>query len=223
MSILRIVNRTENWKTAQHFCRLSEAQVLRLAKRLGNERGLQAGEVRLELFWSGVRDYLKREKRSAKDLADTFAESYSRLFPTLRQDVEDFDGFNPLKDWNYDASRKYKTRYGDKLSDNLRFTEIDIVLETPRHLFVGESKEESRLGTAGSYVLVHQLIRQYVMAAILVDLVSSRDQYPRKEIVPFAVVGDRDRFMATDQVNFMLRYYGLKSDNILTWEEVEAL
>ena len=83
-------------------------------------------------------------------------------------------------------------------------------------MFVGESKEESRLGASGSYVLVHRLIRQYVMAAILVDLISSREQYPRKAIVPFAVVGDRDRFMATGQVNFLIRHHGLESDNILT-------
>ena len=41
---------------------------------------------------------------------------------------------------------------------------IDIVLETTDRLFIGEAKLESTLGSDSDHVLVHQLIRQYVMA-----------------------------------------------------------
>ena len=182
MPILGIENRTENWKTARCFAPFFTCDSARatLAQKLGEPEDTLGRDIQIELFWKGVRDYLKKEKRKTKGLRCEFAQSYSKCFQGLRDEIEDFNGFNDLKDCNYDASKKYPTRISE-LSDNLRNTEIDIVLQTPKHLFIGEAKhEEDGFGTDGSYILVHQLIRQYVMAEILVDLTHSD-----KQVVPF--------------------------------------
>ena len=64
MAILGITNRTENWKTARYFAPLFEHRSVRLARRLLTEEEeratLQPGDVRLELFWYGMRDYFHR-------------------------------------------------------------------------------------------------------------------------------------------------------------------
>ena len=65
MAILGITNRTENWKTARYFAPLFEHRSVRLARRLLTEEEeratLQPGDVRLELFWYGMRDYLHQQ------------------------------------------------------------------------------------------------------------------------------------------------------------------
>ena len=65
MSILTTIeNRTENWKTAREFAPLFRDCNLRLelAKKLGEPNGTQPDQVRLELFWKGMRDYLHTTK-----------------------------------------------------------------------------------------------------------------------------------------------------------------
>ena len=113
----------------------------------------------------------------------------------------------------------------DKLSDNLRGTEIDIVLETQNHLFIGEAKDESGFGTNGTLVLVHQLIREYVMAKILVDLVAESDKDKKRKVVPF-VIGASDKLESlknTAQVKFMVAQGWLKEKNMLSWCDIEKL
>ena len=66
----------------------------------------------------------------------------------------------------------------------------------------------------GTWWLVHQLIRQYVMARILVDLVGYE-----KKVVPFAVGGSRRQ----EQVGFMLHKGWMEESNLLSWSDVEAL
>ena len=118
-------------------------------------------------------------------------------------------------DGNYDL----KKQPGEKrLYDNLFNTEIDIVLETPNSLFIGEAKREAGLGTNGEYVLVHQLIRQFVMASILVHVMGSE-----KEVVPFLVVADADYTRKTGQVQFMICQELLKKENVLTWGYIDRL
>ena len=64
MTILGITNRTENWKTAQYFAPLFGANSVRLARLLlGSGTTLEPGDVSLELFWRGVRDYIYRENK----------------------------------------------------------------------------------------------------------------------------------------------------------------
>ena len=101
---------------------------------------------------------------------------------------------------------------------NLYNTEIDIVLQTPNHLFIGEAKEESTLNSSGKYILVHQLIREYVMAKILVDALGIN-----KEVIPFVVGDDIEKLKNKGQVKFMVNQDWLDKKNILSWKDVKKL
>ena len=113
--------------------------------------------------------------------------------------------------WNYDPSIENSTA---KLGTNLVGTEIDVVLESPEHLYIGEAKEEMDLDGNGDLVLVHQLLRQYVMAKILVRLCGSQ-----KKVIPFLV---REKLKGREQVqvDFMVAKGWLKRENILRWDEI---
>lgn len=223
MGILGIANRTENWKTAEHLSPFFRDQYLRLSlvKRLGEPDGIDPAGVRLELFWKGMRDHLHQKKAKgdklliAENVAD-LACRYRTLFPNLRDEIADFEDFNTLQDLNYDGKRT------TKLANNLFNTEIDIVLETPKHLFIGEAKDESSFGANGTLVLVHQLIREYVMAKVLINL-NGRE----KKVVPF-VVGNKGRLESIknhSQVKFMIdpKRSWLKKCNILSWDNIKEL
>ena len=220
--ILGIRNRTEAWKTAEYFSPLFGERRVHLAKRLGEPLKIQEKDVKIELHWYGVRDYVsqldqgKEEERN--QLPKDLAERYRCFFGDLRESICRFSGFWSLQDHNYDVSTGQRERI---LYDNLRHTEIDIVLETPQHLFIGEAKVEMTFGAKGDLVLVHQLIRQYVMAKVLVDLLVSKG-CPQKKVAPF-VVGDTTKLKRNHQVKFMLHQGWLEEENILGWEEIKGL
>ena len=90
------------------------------------------------------------------------------------------------------ASRSRNDGGRRKNRDSVWSAAIDIVLETTNRLFIGEAKLESALGSDSDHVLVHQLIRQYVMAHILLDVLVNRAVYDSREVVPFVVVEDAD-------------------------------
>ncbi len=234
MSILRIENRTENWKTAYHFSAFFTDAAARtrltnrLLKPMQEKLELEDEEkTELQLFWYGIRDYLKSERLKIKDMSDRFAAIYNECFPYLREEVGSFETetlslkFDAWKEHNYDGSKKYSTgRNTDKLSENLNNTEFDIVMGSPGHLLVGEAKHESDLGASGNLVLVHQLIRQYVTAKVVVELTGKQ-----AKIVPF-VVADSEGLASkanTVQVQFMVKQGWLKEENVLSWEQIEQL
>ena len=89
-----------------------------------------------------MRDYVNKVGKD--DLKRECAKAYNdkQLFFDLRGDLERFikQGHdNSPKDLN---PKNYRVASGDEkeLFNNLRNTEIDIVLETPGHLFIGEAK-----------------------------------------------------------------------------------
>ena len=215
MGILGIENRTENWKTARYFAPFFEDDVarLRLAKKLGAPEETLPMDVRIELFWMGMRDYinmLSDRAPSSRDLADR----YGRLLSGLRESIDNFGGFQ-LRGDSYRVPDCDKDR--ERLFNNLRGTEIDVVLETPDYLFVGEAKDESGLGADGNDILVHQLIRQHVVTKILADICN-----PKEEIVHF-FIGDNKRLPSirnTNQIKFMKKQDWLKKENILSWEDI---
>lgn len=227
MGILGITNRTENWKTASSFAPFfADAPARRnLVNRLLEPLGepLDDGEVQIELFWQGVRDQMAKEgwtKRGKGEQAEViagFADLYNRRFPELRQAVEAFSGLALPREWNYRPVGPDRER--ESLFDTLWSTEIDIVLESPNHLFIGEAKHESRFGSSGALILVHQLPRQYVMATILTHYIGKP-----KEIVPF-VVGDSPQNLKSnhEQVKFMVKQDWLKEANILSWDDIVAI
>ena len=210
--ILGICNRTENWKTARYFAPFFGQGAKRLAEYLSGEP--VESNVRLELYWKGMRDFLNKEKDKEKrkvEIADRFRNS--ELFGTLRESVSGFrvsgiSGFQELQPHNYDTSNT------EGIYCNLYNTEIDIVLESRHALFIGEAKGEMSLGADSRLVLVHQLIRQYVMAKILVDLTGNP-----KRVVPF-VVGCNER---QRQIQFMVEQGWLKKRHILEWEDIWEL
>lgn len=216
MTILNIRNRTENWKTAVHFSPMFDGNGAGLALRLGESPRLGSGDVKLELFWKGMRDLLHQTNVKKDSAQQTFAALYVSLFPDLRRNIEEFGEFQKLQDDNYDVSTAERKA---NLANNLSNTEIDIVLETQNHLFIGEAKDEMNFGANGNLVLVHQLIRQYVTASILIDYSRNRN---RKRIIPF-VVGDNVEKMKKDsQVRFMISQGWLKEGNILKWDEIAS-
>ena len=215
MGILGISNRTENWKTAEHFYGLSKPGRGRLVEKLS--RIPPAGEIKLELFWYGMRDYIHQYDGGAEEVLAKVADIYSHKFSNLRGHIEKSKHrFGALKPHNYKGTPKNE----EKLLSNLLHTEIDVVLETSDHLFIGEAKDESKFGADGKHVLVHQLIRQYVTAKVLVCLKGKE-----KKVVPF-IVGDKcklDSIKRTSQVRFMIDQCWLKECNILSWDYIKEL
>ena len=226
MGILGIKNRTENWKTAWYFAPFFRDDSARasLARRLGEHERTLTGDIQIELFWYGVRDYVYQTDNKTEPGPELVGKSYEKLFSNLRESVQHFRAqtfpykFESLKLHNYDAS---EGNWGD-IFRNIYNTEVDIVLKTPDHLLIGEAKDESSFGTDSDYALVHQLIRQYVMAKVLIDIIPESGA---KRVIPFIVVHP-DKLataMNTVQVKFMLDQKWLNENNILSWEDIEKL
>lgn len=234
MGILGIRNRTENWKTAEVFCGLSEEKRGQLAAHLASRSAENLGKVEMELFWKGVRDWLHcklctesekeaREKREEEAREELWS-CYTKNFDWLREEICSIRStmkhpkIRCLKnhEQNYSTDKKFKK----KLIDNLRNTEIDIVLQTSEFLFIGEAKHESTFHASSDFVLVHQLVRQYVMAKILLDVTDIK-----KTLVPFVVGDCPKRLKGTSQVKLMTRLTSPDGDaawmdecNVLSWE-----
>ena len=230
MGILGIENRTENWKTARHFAPFFKSASARAALANRLLRPYEESEsdavkaVKMELYWKGMRDYIHELDKNKKPTTQDFQKRYVRLFPDLRDRICEFNiqKFNDLrlpKPCNYDVSTESRMQ---SLRNNLRNTEIDIVLQTPRHLFIGEAKDESGFGADESLVLVHQLVRQYVMARILVDLIPGATNTC---VVPF-IVGHPDKLASmtkTNQVRFMCGKGWLRRENVMSWDEIAGI
>ena len=227
MTILGIKNRAENWKTAHCFSPMFRDRGLRLklVRRLGEPGETDPSEVHLELFWKGMRDHLHQGKQRGRDTllsqenVNDLAERYQCLFPGLRDRVEAFGGFGNLKDSNYIVSTSEERR---KLANNLFNTEIDIVLSTPTRLYIGEAKDEAKLRGQGDLVLVHQLVRQYVTARILIDRLVSRGQASPVRVVPF-LVRNKSTGREQAQVDFMVERCWMERENALTWNDINEL
>ena len=205
--ILGIENRTENWRTTVYFSPMFSEKSYKFAEVLGATPAFSPAAVRIELFWKGIRDYRHREGISRKDLERKVVEAYDRNFSNLRGDVLGFQEFAELEGGHYVSDGE---RAESRLTNNLLGTEIDVVLETPKHLFIGEVKHESTFGADGKLVLVHQLVRQYVTATILLQIAGEN-----KEVIPFVVGDSTDYLKKTSQVRFMISQGWLSQANVL--------
>ena len=81
-----IDNRTENWKTARSLAMFFGDRAARLAGRLGEPQTTPVADVKLELYWKGVRDWLSGgNKDEAEDptMAE-LAERYQREHVAMR-------------------------------------------------------------------------------------------------------------------------------------------
>jgi hypothetical protein len=197
------------------------ARVIENAK--GSPVSFGADEVSLELYWKGFRDYSKK-KDVEKPSQEETAARYRERFRGLRGDVEEYNRpgesgryrFRGLRSHNYTCPEA-GSKYAESLYDNLLNTEIDIVLSTPDCLLIGEAKHEETFGANSEHVLAHQLIRQYVMASILVNIMGDK---PSKEIVPFVVCDSKEKMERTAQVQFLHHQKWLCLDNVFSWEDI---
>ena len=72
-----------------------------------------------------MRDHLHQHKLERKRMTQEFSDLYNAHFATLRGDVERFPGIQSLRAVNYGVSTDERRA---NLFDNLRNTEVDIVL-----------------------------------------------------------------------------------------------
>ena len=219
--ILGIENRTENWKTVTHFYGLDDNAKLRLANQLlkpyGGNPCLSSNEqVVLEMFWYGMRDFIDQSQEDKKPTKKVLAELYEELFPSIQEKMR--RNFPRLRA-NYAVTTP---KDKERLFENLRSTEVDIVLTTSEYLFIGEAKHESDLGANGEYILVHQFIREFVMVKMLAKLVADARNEPRKKVIPFLIEG-KIPLKNKHQVGFMLEQGWFKEGNILPWTRIAAL
>lgn len=222
--ILGIKNRTENWKTVQHFHGLSPDAKKCLVKRLLESEEIESDDIEIELFWYGMRDWVYKQHSGISVLTDTWLEEcYNGQFRNLRGDLEAYieragqsQTLNRLKDQNYIASKDTARAF----RNNLINTEVDIVISTQNHLFIGEAKLESTFGADGRYILVHQLIRQYVMASMLLDKLNLAES---KTVIPFIVGPDAEQIKGHHQVKFVIGQGWLDRDNILSWKDIRKI
>ena len=66
----------ENWKTTVYFSPLFQGRCGRFAERIGAIPVPKATEVRIELFWKGMRDYRYWEGLTRKDLERRAIDAY---------------------------------------------------------------------------------------------------------------------------------------------------
>ena len=212
MGILGIRNRTENWKTSRNFAPFfdNKEKLARLVMHLNSCDESNPEDLKIELFWKGIRDRRDRCCTDDEKLAfdSRLAEKYKQEFSWLRKKTKSFKGFRSAQPHHYSGARRWK----GKLLENLKNTEIDIVIESPSHLYIGEAKGESRLHSNGAYVLVHQLIRQYVTARLLI---SAEDRCLK---VKQFVVLDEKPMRYQNQMEFVRDERWLSERNILTWD-----
>ena len=234
--ILGIPNRTENWLTASIFIplivhnRQNELAAWIIKNAKGTQVSFGPGEVSLELYWKGFRDYCSQkgdEKPSQEETVARYRECFSNLSEKIceynRQDESQQQKFRSLRPHNYVCPEE-SLKSAKSLYSNLLNTEIDIVLSTPGYLLIGEAKHEETFGTDSRLVLVHQLIRQYVMASILADMIGDNCRNEaKKEIIPFIVCDYPSKTTKTAQVQFLHQMKWLCLENVISWEDMHRL
>ena len=231
MGILGIENRTENWKTTEVFRPFftdGEARVRLLEGIVGKELNLSADDVKIELFWKPIRDWKAHKERTCPQSKNCLDE---KIETACKKQLECLDVRSKLsscikKRRLTDKRVKCLTdiAYKDKkkATSNLIGTEIDIVLEADGYLCIGEAKEESKFGSNRKLALVHQLIRQYITATVLLALTHNCHK-----IVPFVVLSEEDQTKFREeesrpfQLDFLIKQGWMKRCNIRSWCEIQ--
>lgn len=228
--ILGIKNRTENWTTVKNIFSLQNKKLISYLMRNNGDNSApfdDGVEAKLELFWYGYRDYIygKNINRYSADHNAIYAR-FLRLFPGLQEKVLKFKGdtnkyLHVEKSVNYSLEREDAPLH---LFQNIRHTEIDIVIETRNKLYIGEVKDSQTFGAHGGLFLPHQLLRQYVMARVLIDELGKD-----LDIVPFIVVSnntpkdkDENVQLKNGQVLLMKHLNYLKMVNVFTWSDIDS-
>ena len=230
--ILGIPNRTENWKTAKTFAPVitSGKQHKLAAWIIGNATGescsLHQNEVCIELYWKGFRDYCKSRNitRKNEDFIDETATRYRRLFPRLREDIERYNSQVKLNEPTLITTAPHNYIVDDSrqsaklLYINLLNTEIDVVLSAPGYLLIGEAKGGQAFGADSGLVLPHQLVREYVMASIVADMIDKEErQQIKTRVIPFVIGDNVSKFT---QVKLLHHLHYLQPENVISWDRL---
>lgn len=202
-----MVNRAENNLTAKVFITLfnSVKPSTKVLKVLGLEdSGCQ--DPRIELFWKGFRDYAIENK----DCRDVFLDHYKRIIPGIRDAVR--------RTRLHMRDNFYTEDDRDKIFNELRNTEIDVVFFTQNKIYLGEAKKKEKLGFNGRNILAHQFIRQRVMVEILKGLTGDK-----REIVSF-IVCDRSRMNSLGRMEQVkaLGFLDGKRPLVISWQDIFA-
>lgn len=184
-------------------------------------------EARLELFWYGYRDYIFGKNINLNTVKiDAIYDRFLRLFPNLQENVLSFMDEEPKslrvkKTANYALERENAPL---SLFHNVRNTEIDIVIETRKKLYIGEVKDSQKFGANGNLFLPHQLLRQYITARILVDELGKD-----LDVVPFIVLNnntpkDKNEVVQLNsgQIKLMKKLHYLKTENVFRWSDIDS-
>lgn len=239
--VLCIQNRTENYKTALTFSSFMSDGCLRkrLAIRLGEDTRTLGKDIKIELFWQGVRDWLEKcsdcegnEKKLVKECEKILPNIRDDFIKWQKADLRKF-GQSLITIEEEEKAYKVSNKHKEELVNNLRNTEIDVILETPQRIYIGEAKYTQDFGSNRDLVLIHQLIRQYIVASALSSAIGRK-----KEIVPF-VIFPRDKLKnwwelseensrsltrrCPAQVRFMIEMMGMTEQHCLTWEYLSQM
>ena len=189
------------------------------ARRLGEPITTDKTQVKLELFWNGIRDHLEQVKKRSREAI--LKENVAKLvgcyegtpcLSDLSKRIEEYCKSQGVEvsPWHYQNYR-VSGRGPNELASNIFHTEIDIVLETPERIYIGEAKYEEDLGENPKWALAHQLVREYVAARVLVSLTECK-----REVVPFTV-WRHPRAHGRRQTAFMIWRGWMSQNNVLTW------
>ena len=239
--VLGISNRTENWKTVQYYLRLREdacGGLCGFAKDVIKAAGsgdvlIKPDDVSVELFWKGFRDFVcDKSEGELRDIKKKAVGIYTEVFHGLRCEVKARTGigvngvkFRDLEDFNYEVKGEDDTSskaVEDNFFNNLRNTEIDMVIHAKddkecHYLLIGEAKYTQTFNADSKLVLVHQLIRQYVTATVLVKL--CKGEYSNTKIIPFVLCDNMKSTKKSAQVQFMIENQYMSSEKVRGWDD----
>ncbi len=242
MGILGIKSTTENWKTAQSFAPFSNSADARqgLAQRLldplNEDLNCEPEQVQIELFWNGMRDYLKtmdewrrldRQQEKIEKFGPIFATLHDILHPNLRTELLDYQKMFTKNSDKMVTREFHYTVHGEeanrKLYHVLHGTEFDVVLEAPGYFFVGEAKLGGNFNDNDKGVFRHQLVKEYLVANITLRFLEERGNGVR--VVPFVVAEECQlaKLKNERQTEFMVSKGWLHPQNILSWGDIEKL
>lgn len=219
MGIHGIPNRTENWITAKHFVPLlnDKKALLRLITALNQTDTSGEDDVELELFWKGIRDrrFLFNNDDEKRKFERELVTLYKKTFEGLWEKIDAFKGFKPLKGVNYRVNDEASEK---RLINNLLNTEIDIVMRTRDHLYIGEAKRACGFGSDSRNLLVHQLVRQFVVARLIVEY-----QGLNLCIKPFVILDKHPNPKRyPTQLRFLICQGWMPAGNVLTWNDLPS-
>ena len=247
MNALGFRNRSENAMTSEHFQCFDDNDTWDLVtgklKQLGGLEGHPESSTKGQIFAHPWRDYLNHEASEAKkenkysslkkarleikQKADSrIVEIYEQEFSDLQGKVFEFKGFDH-KYLKRDKNYNLKENSGQLLT-NVHNTELDVLIADDYNVYVGEAKGEMRPNaSATERMLVHQLVRGYVVVKTLIEYrrLKRPDGTPML-VVPFIVAkgGEINSLMRNNQVRFMIdKLHWLKEEHVLDWDKIKEL